>query len=474
MPLINACNYNTHSKSDLTTDTTNINTAVGVTILTSTNPSGALYNTAMGYQALNALTTAASCTAVGYQALSTNTSGTENTAIGSNALSANTTGAENTAIGSRALSLNTIGGSNTAVGNQALRVNTTGTRNVAVGSRALSSNTTGDDNVAIGEGALGAMLRGDDSVAIGRGALQTTTFSSANVAVGTQSMQFATTTGGENIAIGNSALFAIAGGEFNVGLGSLCLGSLTSASRNVAIGVAAFPQLTTGSSCTAIGYDAGRGHTTGDNTISIGAGVRGEATESGTTRLGATASMTRCFIAGIYGTISTRGDQAPMLIDSHGQLASLGTVTNGQLVIGNSNTGIPEVATLSPGSGISITNGEGGITIAASGGLTWTEIGASLTATTNTGYIGTTSSLTVGLPVVSAVGDQLGLLLFGGTDITLSQAAGQRVSFGSLSTTAGTGGTIVTTDTADSVTILCTIANTEWAAISSQGNWTVN
>lgn len=50
--------------------------------------------------------------------------------------------------------------------------------------------------------------------------------------------------------------------------------------------------------------------------------------------------------------------------------------TNGQLLIGHTANGNYSVATLTQGSGITITNGAGSITIAASGSSTWDTIGA--------------------------------------------------------------------------------------------------
>jgi hypothetical protein len=108
----NSCNFDTLSDSVLTTDSVTFNTAVGVTTLASANPPGALRNTAMGYQALNALTTGDDNTAVGTSSLTANTTEIQNTAVGVNVLTTNTTGNYNTSVGYSSLSANTTGFNN--------------------------------------------------------------------------------------------------------------------------------------------------------------------------------------------------------------------------------------------------------------------------------------------------------------------------------------------------------------------------
>ncbi len=73
-------------------------------------------NTAVGYKALEASTTASNNTAVGGFALLANSTGTHNTAHGRSALGAVTTGTYNTAIGYDSGGLITTGGKNTIIG----------------------------------------------------------------------------------------------------------------------------------------------------------------------------------------------------------------------------------------------------------------------------------------------------------------------------------------------------------------------
>src|ERR1700722_9035817 len=66
---------------------------------------------------------------------------------------------------------------------------------------------------------------------------------------------------------------------------------------------------------------------------------------------------------------------------------NLGVATNGQLPIGSAGAD-PVLAALTAGTGITITNGAGSITIAGSGGgLTWTDVtGTSQAMAINNGY----------------------------------------------------------------------------------------
>ena len=190
---------------------------------------------------------------------------------GPGALFSLTTGTDNTAVGSQALSGLTTGVQNTAVGAQAL-FNNTADRNTAEGFRALINNTTGNSNTANG---VNALLR--------------------NV------------TGGFNTAVGFSAL------EDN------------NASVNTALGVNALQHNTTGTGNTALGVNAGLFLTTGSNNIDIvNAGVPGE---SSTIRIGNSniAGQNRAFIVGIRGVTTGNADAVPVLIDSAGQLGTVGS-----------------------------------------------------------------------------------------------------------------------------------------------------
>lgn len=150
-------------------------------------------------------------------------------------------------------------------------------------------------------------------------------------------------------------------------------------------------------------------------------------------------------------------------------------LTNGQLAIGSTGAD-PTAATLSAGTGVSITNGAGSITInSVGGGMTWSVVTTNGTFAVNTGTIANKAgTLTMALPAASAVGDMLSITgINTATGWQVTQAAGQQIFFGNTSTTLGATGTLTSSAIRDSITMVCVVANTTWNVISSVGNITV-
>jgi hypothetical protein len=157
------------------------NTATGYSALLNNTAGSA--NTAYGVQALNNNTTAGGNTAVGKLALaqqSYSNSGTAwdtfNTAVGYQALNANNptslfNGSYNTAVGGKALLNSNTGNNNAAFGFEALNANISGTFNTATGGSALSDNKTGSSNTANGFAALHSNSNGSSNTAVGYYAL---------------------------------------------------------------------------------------------------------------------------------------------------------------------------------------------------------------------------------------------------------------------------------------------------------------
>lgn len=154
------------------------------------------------------------------------------------------------------------------------------------------------------------------------------------------------------------------------------------------------------------------------------------------------------------------------------------TLTNGQLAIGSTGAA-PVAATLTAGTGVSITNGAGSITVnSVGGGVSWTNVtGTSQALASGNGYlISNSGTVTLTLPTTIA---QFGVIMIvgsgsGGTGgWTISQAAGQSIVFGKLTTTVGVGGSLSSTNQSDVVYLLCTVANTTFQVLSSIGNLSV-
>tara|TARA_R100000005_G_C4989093_1_gene196837 strand:+ start:663 stop:1910 length:1248 start_codon:yes stop_codon:yes gene_type:complete len=194
------------------------------------------YNTGVGVNVFEDLTSGDNNSALGFNALTNITTGSDNTAIGRTTLVSTTTGSNNTAVGSIALNVNT-GDHNTAVGKSALAANTSGTQNNAFGSGSLDACTTGSYNCAFGQATLSNTTTASSNVAVGDNALQFNTTGGSNVAVGENAMRNETT-GTDNVSIGHEAGQAIAGRYYNVHVGYAC-GKTTDGTRNILIGYGA-------------------------------------------------------------------------------------------------------------------------------------------------------------------------------------------------------------------------------------------
>lgn len=179
--------------------------------------------------------------------------------------------------------------------------------------------------------------------------------------------------------------------------------------------------------------------------------------------------------AGTFSAITVT-NHAPLIGAASNGITSLGPLTNGQLAIGSTGAD-PSAATLTAGTGVSITNGAGSITInATGGGMTWTTVtGTSQAAAVNNGYIANNAGLvTVTLPATSAVGDIVAVTgINNATGWKIAQNAGNQIFFGTSTTTGGAGGSLASTATHDVCYVMCVTANANWTVIGSIGNLTV-
>lgn len=150
-------------------------------------------------------------------------------------------------------------------------------------------------------------------------------------------------------------------------------------------------------------------------------------------------------------------------------------LTNGQLAIGSTGAD-PSAANLSAGTGISIANGAGSITIsAAGGGLSWTVVtGATQVMAVNNGYIANRAgTVAFTLPTTSAVGDVVAVTgINTATGWSIAYTTNQQIFFGTASATVTTG-SLASTNIRDTVFLLCVVANLTWNVVDSIGNITV-
>ncbi len=151
-------------------------------------------------------------------------------------------------------------------------------------------------------------------------------------------------------------------------------------------------------------------------------------------------------------------------------------LANGELLIGSTGQ-VAVASTLTAGTGISINNAAGSITInATGGGLTWqVETGASANLVAGNGFFANNAvSVTFTLPATAAVGDTFEIAAMHATGtFIIAQNGGQTVHVGNVNTTTGAGGTITSTDVGDWIQIVCNIQDTDFHANVQQGNLTI-
>lgn len=160
------------------------------------------------------------------------------------------------------------------------------------------------------------------------------------------------TNGSSNTALGTSALSNLTTGSSNQVVGNQAGLNITTGSSNTVLGQSALTALTTGSSNIAIGNQAGAAHTLNDSS-NIAIGHPGTAGVSNRIRIGTPGTHTTCFITGIDGV--NVGSVATVVTENGNQLGT---------------------ATMTAGTGITVTPGANAITIATSGTstLTYTNV----------------------------------------------------------------------------------------------------
>ena len=228
---------------------------------------------AVGFLALDSLSTGTRATAVGYRTLAQNTTGDRNTAIGYRSLDSNKAGSYNvgvgygtlfrnqssfnTAVGENTLNGNTSGISNTALGAENMVYNTTGSYNTALGVNALVYNVSGSNNTAAGNLSAFSNVSGINNVAIGFQALASNDSGSNNVAVGLNSLLYhRRPLSSYNVALGNYALEQDTSGYYNLGVGTSAIRNNINSIGNTGVGTNAMYNHKYNDYNTAVGFEA--------------------------------------------------------------------------------------------------------------------------------------------------------------------------------------------------------------------------
>jgi hypothetical protein len=145
-------------------------------------------------------------------------------------------------------------------------------------------------------------------------------------------------------------------------------------------------------------------------------------------------------------------------------------LTDGQLLIGNTSTGLPSASTITAGTGITVVNAGGTITLnAVGGGASTIEVtGTSASMVSNTNYIANNAGLvTLTMPATVALGGIIRVYGKGAGGWLVQLNGGQTINLGSNPTTSG--GSLASTNQFDVVEISCITANTTFVCNGVQG-----
>lgn len=165
----------------------------------------------------------------------------------------------------------------------------------------------------------------------------------------------------------------------------------------------------------------------------------------------------------------TPANSAVLVTNSTGVSSFSSSMLNGQLIIGSTGN-TPVAANITAGSGISVINGAGTITLSTSGaGTNWVNVTAtSQTLAINTGYvISSATPCTLTLPASAALGDTIKIRGNTGGFI-IAQNSGQQIFVSPSATTSGAGGSLASTNARDCLDLTCIIANTTFSASGIQ------
>ena len=216
-------------------------------------------------------------TAIGYNSMDAAMNGAlKNTAVGAGALGAITTGVQNVAIGYDAGNDIVTGNNNVMLGHQAGDKSSNVDNAVIIGSDAGADNMTAaaDGSIGIGASALTALTTGASNLAIGYAALASNIDGDNNTAIGWQALQTfeaASDGDGHNVAVGLNALQALTNGQYNTVVGTLAGDELTTGAYNVLVGYQAMHNADgSESENTCLGYQAGTNVDGGSGNVFIG------------------------------------------------------------------------------------------------------------------------------------------------------------------------------------------------------------
>lgn len=288
-----------------------------------------------------------------------------------------------------------------------------------------------------------------------------------NTFVGRESGNFTMaggTTSVENSGFGFNTLKALTDGAYNAALGSNGLQAVTTGTRNASCGHGGLSSLTTGSRNTAVGQGSGYLIVDGSYNTIIGFA---DGTNRGGENLRSNDSSNI-----IIGNTGVVGDNNKIRIGTQGSGSGQHNATYIAGIYGVTPGGTKNIALVD-------SNGQLGsaATISQSyivNGLTWNNSTSTpVTAAVNNEYtINTASGLTtINLPATFAVNDRIKIVGSGVDGWTLVAASGDYIRLDTSSSSAG--GSLSSTNRYNCVEVVCTVANLDWVVCNSMGTLTV-
>lgn len=151
-----------------------------------------------------------------------------------------------------------------------------------------------------------------------------------------------------------------------------------------------------------------------------------------------------------------------ILIGEGGSPVTPIVLTAGQILVGTTASD-PAATSIVSGTGITVTNSSGSITVSANGsGLSWSTVaGTTQAAAIDNGYIsGNAGQTTITLPATAAIGAAVGVEGLGAAGWILAANTGQTIKLGTGTTTSA--GSLTSAAASDNVYVTCIVANTTW------------
>lgn len=148
----------------------------------------------------------------------------------------------------------------------------------------------------------------------------------------------------------------------------------------------------------------------------------------------------------------------------------------GETITGNTGGALSPTAgnwNIVGGTGVSTAGAGSTLTInVTGGGFTWVDVtGTTQAMAINTGYVSDNAGLvTLTLPTTAAFGSVISVVGKAAGGWTIAQNVGQQIVVGNVSTTAGVSGSVSSTNQSDTITLLCTTANSTFTRLNVNGN----